>query len=75
MNAFQNREVSDMTSSIRHHHSALHVQSIERSACFYVDGLGLRRVRAWRSGPYIGEMFARPGVGVSALMLAMSVVT
>jgi catechol 2,3-dioxygenase-like lactoylglutathione lyase family enzyme len=59
-----------MTSSIRHHHSALHVQSIERSAKFYVDGLGLKRVRAWRSGPYIGEMFARPGVGVSALMLA-----
>lgn len=59
-----------MTTSIRHHHSALHVQSLERSARFYVDGLGLKRVQAWRSGPYIGELFARPGVGVSALMLA-----
>jgi catechol 2,3-dioxygenase-like lactoylglutathione lyase family enzyme len=43
-----------MTTSIRHHHSALHVQSLERSASFYVDGLGLQRVQAWRSGPYIG---------------------
>jgi catechol 2,3-dioxygenase-like lactoylglutathione lyase family enzyme len=59
-----------MTTSIRHHHSALHVQSLERSASFYVDGLGLQRVQAWRSGPYIGELFARPGVGVSALMVA-----
>jgi catechol 2,3-dioxygenase-like lactoylglutathione lyase family enzyme len=59
-----------MTTSIRHHHSALHVQSLERSASFYADGLGLQRVQAWRSGPYIGELFARPGVGVSALMVA-----
>jgi catechol 2,3-dioxygenase-like lactoylglutathione lyase family enzyme len=64
------QEVSDMTTSIRHHHSALHVQSLERSAAFYVDGLGMKRVQAWRSGPYIEEMFARPGVRVSALMLA-----
>jgi catechol 2,3-dioxygenase-like lactoylglutathione lyase family enzyme len=55
---------------IQHHHTALHVQSIERSASFYVDGLGLKRVRAWKSGPYIGELFGRPGVGVNALMLA-----
>ncbi|WP_270889211.1 VOC family protein [Pedococcus sp. 5OH_020] len=59
-----------MATKIRHHHSALHVRSLERSASFYVDGLGLKRVQEWRSGPYIGEMFARPGVGVSALMLA-----
>lgn len=59
-----------MSSIIRHHHCALHVQSIERSASFYVDGLGLKRLRAWRSGPYIGELFGRPGVGVSAVMLA-----
>ena len=55
---------------IQHHHTALHVQSIDRSARFYVDGLGLKRVRSWRSGPYIGELFGRPGVGVNALMLA-----
>lgn len=59
-----------MTTSVRHHHSALHVQSLDRSARFYVDGLGLKRVHAWTSGPYIGEMFARPGVTVRALMLA-----
>ena len=56
--------------SIQHHHTALHVQSIDRSARFYVDGLGLKQVRAWRSGPYIGELFGRPGVGVNAVMLA-----
>jgi catechol 2,3-dioxygenase-like lactoylglutathione lyase family enzyme len=59
-----------MSTGIRHHHSALHVSSLERSARFYVEGLGLRRVQEWRSGPYIGELFARPGVGVSALLLA-----
>jgi catechol 2,3-dioxygenase-like lactoylglutathione lyase family enzyme len=69
MSSFRNQEVSDMTTSVRHHHSALHVKDLERSASFYVDGLGLKRAQAWRSGPYIGELFARPGVGVSALML------
>jgi catechol 2,3-dioxygenase-like lactoylglutathione lyase family enzyme len=58
-----------MTSGMWHHHTALHVLDLERSAKFYVDGLGLKRLRDWRSGPYIGELFARPGVGVSACLL------
>jgi catechol 2,3-dioxygenase-like lactoylglutathione lyase family enzyme len=62
-------EVGDMGTGIRHHHTALHVLDLERSAKFYVDGLGLRLVQEWRSGPYIGELFARPGVGVRALLL------
>lgn len=58
-----------MKATIRHHHTALHVTDVERSARFYVDGLGLRRLDSWTSGPYIGELFGRPKVKVSALML------
>lgn len=32
---------------MRHHHTALHVTDMERSARFYVDGLGLT---AWMRG-------------------------
>jgi catechol 2,3-dioxygenase-like lactoylglutathione lyase family enzyme len=64
-----NAWVGDMGTGIRHHHTALHVLDLERSAKFYVDGLGLRLLQEWRSGPYIGELFARPGVGVRALLL------
>jgi catechol 2,3-dioxygenase-like lactoylglutathione lyase family enzyme len=63
-------KVGDMGGGIRHHHTALHVLDLERSAKFYVDGLGLTLVRKWRSGPYIGELFARSGVGVQASLLA-----
>jgi catechol 2,3-dioxygenase-like lactoylglutathione lyase family enzyme len=59
-----------MASGIRHHHAALHVLDIERSAKFYVEGLGLRILEEWRSGPYIGELFGRPGVGVRACLLS-----
>jgi catechol 2,3-dioxygenase-like lactoylglutathione lyase family enzyme len=58
-----------MASDIRHHHTALHVLDLERSAKFYVDGLGLSRLQDWRSGSYIGELFGRPGVGVRACLL------
>jgi catechol 2,3-dioxygenase-like lactoylglutathione lyase family enzyme len=64
------QQVGDMGGGIRHHHTALHVLDLERSAKFYVDGLGLTLVQKWRSGPYIGELFARPGVGVQAFLLA-----
>src|SRR6059058_3385778 len=58
-----------MESPIRHHHTALHVRDLERSARFYVDGLGLSRLDTWTPGPYIGELFGRPNVKVKALML------
>jgi len=58
-----------MGAGIRHHHTALHVLDLERSAKFYIDGLGLTLVQEWRSGPYIGELFARPGVAVRASLL------
>lgn len=58
-----------METAIRHHHTALHVTDLERSAGFYVHGLGLSRLDAWTSGPYIGELFGRPNVKVKALML------
>jgi catechol 2,3-dioxygenase-like lactoylglutathione lyase family enzyme len=54
----------------KHHHTALHVADLRRSAAFYVEGLGLAQVDRWRSGEYIGELFARPGVGVTAWLLA-----
>ncbi|NWL10002.1 hypothetical protein DM793_01625 [Paenarthrobacter nitroguajacolicus] len=52
------------------HHAALHAVDLERSAEFYADGLGLRRLDAWTSRPYIGELFGRPDVKVRALMLS-----
>ncbi|MFB9857029.1 VOC family protein [Paenarthrobacter aurescens] len=55
---------------MRHHHTALHVTDMERSERFYVDGLGLARLDAWTSGPYIGELYGRPEVKVRALLLA-----
>ncbi|MGO4591923.1 VOC family protein [Paenarthrobacter sp. 2TAF44] len=58
-----------MKAEIRHHHTALHVADLERSARFYADGLGLVRSEAWTSGSYIGELFGRPGVKVRALLL------
>ncbi|WP_461173297.1 VOC family protein [Arthrobacter sp. Z1-9] len=58
-----------MGTAIRHHHTALHVMDLERSARFYTDGLGLTHLDAWTSGPYIGELFGRPNVQVKALML------
>lgn len=64
-----NPGVGDMGAGIRHHHTALHVLDLERSVKFYVDGLGLTLGQEWRSGAYIGELFARPGVGVRALLL------
>ena len=56
--------MSDVSTAIRHHHTALHVLDLVRSAEFYVDGLGLSSVEEWTSGPYIGELFGRPGVKV-----------
>lgn len=61
-----------MKTAIRHHHTALHVTDVERSARFYVEGLGLTRLDAWTSGPYISELFARPNVQVRAQMLTTS---
>lgn len=61
--------MSVLKTAIRHHHTALHVSDIERSARFYVEGLGLTRLNAWTSGPYVGELYGRPGVKVKALML------
>lgn len=66
----RNSQVSDVGTAIRHHHTALHVLDLERSAAFYIDGLGLSREEEWTSGPYIGELFGRPGVKVRALLLA-----
>jgi catechol 2,3-dioxygenase-like lactoylglutathione lyase family enzyme len=48
-----------MKTAIRHHHTALHVTDIER----------LTRLKAWTSGPYVGELYGRPNVKVHALML------
>jgi catechol 2,3-dioxygenase-like lactoylglutathione lyase family enzyme len=59
-----------VSAPVRHHHTAFHVADLRRSSAFYVDGLGLTAVDRWRSGEYIGELFARPGVGVTALLLA-----
>jgi catechol 2,3-dioxygenase-like lactoylglutathione lyase family enzyme len=59
-----------MKTAIRHHHTALHVTDMERSARFYVEGLGLARLKAWTSGPYVGELYGRPDVKVKALMLS-----
>ena len=59
-----------MKTAIRHHHTALHVTDIERSARFYVEGLGLARLKSWTSGPYVGELYGRPDVKVKALMLS-----
>ncbi|NQD87770.1 VOC family protein [Paenarthrobacter sp. CM16] len=59
-----------METVIQHHHTALHVADLERSARFYADGLGLRRLEEWTSGAYISELFGRPNVKVRALMLA-----
>ena len=59
-----------MNASLRHHHTALHVADLQRSSEFYVEGLGLTPVDQWQSGEYIGELFGRPGVGVTALLLA-----
>ena len=58
-----------MKTAIRHHHTALHVTDLERSARFYVEGLGLTRLNAWTSGPYVGELYGRHNVKVKALML------
>ncbi|GGJ23793.1 VOC family protein [Paenarthrobacter histidinolovorans] len=54
---------------MRHHHTALHVTDMERSERFYVDGLGLERLDAWTSGPYIGDLYGRPDVKVRAMLL------
>jgi catechol 2,3-dioxygenase-like lactoylglutathione lyase family enzyme len=59
-----------VSAPVKHHHTALHVADLRRSAAFYVEGLGLTQVDRWRSGEYIGELFARPGVGVTAWLLA-----
>ena len=61
-----------MIASLRHHHTALHVSDVERSLQFYVDGLGMSAVERWRSGAYIEELFARPGVQVFATLLTTS---
>jgi catechol 2,3-dioxygenase-like lactoylglutathione lyase family enzyme len=58
-----------VSAPVRHHHTALHVAQLRRSSAFYVEGLGLTPVDRWRSGEYIGELFARPGVSVTALLL------
>jgi catechol 2,3-dioxygenase-like lactoylglutathione lyase family enzyme len=65
----RNSQVSDVGTAIQHHHTALHVLDLERSAAFYVDGLGLSRLEEWTSGRYIGELFGRPGVNVRAVLL------
>jgi catechol 2,3-dioxygenase-like lactoylglutathione lyase family enzyme len=49
-----------MKTAIRHHHTALHVTDMERSARFYVEGLGLTRVRAWTSGRTLANFTAVP---------------
>jgi catechol 2,3-dioxygenase-like lactoylglutathione lyase family enzyme len=58
-----------MHTAIRHHHTALHVADLERSARFYVEGLGFTRLNEWTSGPYVGELYGRPNVKVKAMML------
>ncbi|MGF6832359.1 catechol 2,3-dioxygenase-like lactoylglutathione lyase family enzyme [Paenarthrobacter sp. TE4293] len=57
---------------MRHHHTALHVSDMERSERFYVDGLGLERLDAWTSGAYIGKLYGRADVKVTAMLLATS---
>ena len=59
-----------MNASLRHHHTALHVSNVRRSLEFYVDGLGMVGVDRWQSGSYVEKLFARPGVQVSATMVA-----
>jgi len=59
-----------VNASLRHHHTALHVSDVERSLQFYVDGLGMVGVDRWQSGAYVEKLFARPGVQVSATMVA-----
>ena len=54
---------------MRHHHTALHVTDMERSERFYVDVLGLERLDAWTSGPYIGDLYGRPDIKVRAMLL------
>lgn len=54
---------------MRHHHTALHVADLERSARFYEKGLGFTRLKEWTSGPYVGELYGRPNVKVKAMML------
>lgn len=59
-----------MNARLRHHHTALHVSDVRRSLEFYVNGLGMVEVDRWQSGSYIEKLFARPGVQVSATMVA-----